>query len=162
MEILLQDLRYAFRSLRRSPGFTAVVVAVLALGIGVNSMIFCMVYGIMLRPWPLPQFDRVMTINETNKAQGEKGSDVSWLNFHDLRHELKSFESIGGFWQIAGQVTIGNEPERLQAANITAGLMPALGLKPQLGRNFTEDENVYGQSWGVVMISDRIWHRRFN
>jgi putative ABC transport system permease protein len=162
MEILLQDLRYALRSLRRSPGFAAVVVAVLALGIGVNTMIFCMVYGVMLRPWPLPQFERVVTFRESSKAKDDKDNDVSWLNFEDLRHTLKSYEAIGGFWQIGGQVTIGDEPERMHAANITAGLLPALGLKPQLGRNFTDDEMVYGKGWGVVMISDRIWHRRFN
>ena len=66
MDIFLQDVRFALRSLRRSPGFAAVVVSVLALGIGVNTMIFCMVYGVMARPWPLPQFDRVVTVLETN------------------------------------------------------------------------------------------------
>src|SRR6266542_960019 len=151
MEILIQDVRFALRSLRRSPGFAAVVVAVMALGIGVNTMIFSMVYGVMLRPWPLPHFDRVMTINEVNKSQEVRHSSVSWLNYEDLRGQLQSFEAIGGFWQISGQVTIGEEPERLQAANITAGLLPALGVKPQLGRNFTYAENVYGQSWGVVL-----------
>jgi putative ABC transport system permease protein len=161
MEILIQDVRFALRSLRRSPGFAAVVVAVMALGIGVNTMIFSMVYGVMLRPWPLPHFDRVMTINEVNKSQDVRHSSVSWLNYENLRGQLQSFEAIGGFWQISGQVTIGKEPERLQAANITAGLLPALGVKPQLGRNFTYDENVYGQNWGVVLISDRIWRRRF-
>src|SRR5262249_46345443 len=64
-------------------------------------------------------------------------------------------------WQINGQVVIGEEPEKLQAADISAGLLPTLGIKPQLGRNFTEDENVYGQNWGVVLISDRIWKRRY-
>ena len=163
MDILLQDLKYSLRSLRRSPGFSAVVVAVLALGIGVNTMIFCMVYGVMLRPWPLPHFDRIMTIVESNKVREAQHSGVSWYNFQDFRHELKSFESIGGFWEIGGQVTIGNEPEKLQAANITAGLLPTLGLKPQLGRNFTDDETtVYAKSLGVVMISDRVWRRRFN
>src|SRR6185503_17654940 len=163
MDIVIQDVKYALRSLRRSPGFSAVVVAVLALGIGVNTMIFCMVYGVMMRPWPLPQFNRVMTINESNKEKEVKRSGVSWLNFQDFRHELKSFEAIGGFWEIGGQVTIGEEPEKLHAANITAGLMPALGLKPQMGRNFTDEETtIYAKSLGVVMISDRVWHRRFN
>ena len=162
MDILVQDLKYALRSLRRSPGFSAVVVAVLALGIGVNTMIFCMVYGVMLRPWPLPHFDRIMTISESNKTREVKHQGVSWLNFQDFRRELKSFEAIGGFWEIGGQVTIGDEPEKLHAANITAGLLPALGIKPQLGRNFTDEETtVYGKSLGVVMISDRAWRRRF-
>src|SRR5262245_26306075 len=128
MDILLQDLRYAFRSLRRSPGFAAVVVAVMALGIGVNTMIFCMVYGVMLRPWPLPQFDRVVTFTVDNKEKEDKNNDVSWLDFQDLKPQLKSFDAIGGFWQSGGQVTIGDEPERANAACITGGLLPALGL----------------------------------
>ncbi len=161
MEILLQDLRFALRSLRRTPGFTAVVVAVLALGIGVNTMIFSMVYGIMLRAWPLPEFDRVMTIREVSKEKDEKGAGMSWLNYQELRDGNKSFEHVGGFWDIGAQVAIGEEPEQLEAANITAGLLPALGLSPQLGRNFTTEEEVYGQNWGAVMISDRLWKRRF-
>ncbi|TMA30973.1 MAG: ABC transporter permease [Deltaproteobacteria bacterium] len=161
MDMLIRDVKYALRSLRRSPGFTAVVVAVLGLGIGVNTMIFCMVYGVLFRPWPLPHFDRVMTVQETNKVQEIKGTGMSWLNYLDLRDQVKSFESFGGFWGISGLVLIGKEPEKLSAANITSGLLPALGVKPQLGRNFTRGEEVYGQNWGVVLISDRIWRRRF-
>jgi putative ABC transport system permease protein len=161
MDILLQDLRYAFRSLRRSPGFASVVIAVMALGIGVNTMIFCMVYGVMLRPWPLPEFDRVVTFTVDNKAKEDKDNSVSWLDFQDLRPQLKSFEAIGGFWNTGGQVTIGDEPERMSAACITGGLLPALGVKPQLGRNFYESETVYGQGFEVVMISDRVWRKRF-
>ena len=161
MDILIQDVRFALRSLRRSPGFVAVVVSVLGLGIGVNTMIFSMVYGLMLRPWPLPHFDRVMTIVEKNLKQDIKDDGVSWLNFQDFRHEVKSFESIGGYWGIHGQVVLDREPERLEAADITAGFLPALGLRPQIGRNFTEEENVYDKNWAVVMISDRIWRRRY-
>ena len=161
MDILIQDVRFALRSLRRSPGFVAVVVSVLGLGIGVNTMIFSMVYGLMLRPWPLPHFDRVMTIVEKNLKQDIKDDGVSWLNFQDFRHEVKSFESIGGFWGIHGQVVLDREPERLEAADITAGFLPALGLRPQIGRNFTEAENVFDKNWAGVMFSDRIWRRRY-
>src|ERR1051326_2440270 len=104
MDILIQDLRFAFRSLRRSPGFTVLVVGVLALGIGVNTMIFSMVYGIMFRPWPLPRFDRVMTVLETNQAQDVKGNSVSWLDFQDLRDQARSFSVVGGYWETGGQV----------------------------------------------------------
>src|ERR1043166_6288455 len=160
MDILIQDLRFAFRSLRRSPGFTVLVVGVLALGIGVNTMIFSMVYGIMFRPWPLPRFDRVMTVLETNQAQDVKGNSVSWLDFQDLRDQARSFSGVGGYWETGGQVVLAEEPEMTDAANITAELLPALGVTPQLGRNFTRDENVYGQNWGPVLVSDRIWRRR--
>jgi putative ABC transport system permease protein len=161
MDIFLQDIRFALRSLRRSPGFTAVVVSVLALGIGVNTMIFCMVYGVMARPWPLPGFERVMTVIELNKQKEIRGESVSWLNYQDIRDRAKSFEVVGGFWDINGNVVIGEEPERMEAANITSGLLPALGVQPQLGRNFTKDEEIHGQNWGVVLISDRIWKRRY-
>src|SRR5262249_57216250 len=100
----------------------AVVVAVLTLGIGVNTMIFCMVYGVLGRPWPLPQFDRVMTITEANPKQDVRATGLSWLDFPDLREQLKSFTAIRGFWQHSGPVTIGAEPDRRQAANITARL----------------------------------------
>ena len=161
MDILLKDLRFAFRSLLRTPGFTAIVVAVLGLGIGVNTMIFCMVYGVMLRPWPLPGFERVMTVIESNKARDIQGNGVSWLNYLELRDQSKSFEVVGGFWETRAQVTIDKEPEQLQGANITSGLLPALGIRPQLGRNFTRDEEVHGQNWGPALISDRLWKRRF-
>src|ERR1043166_2678236 len=160
MDILIQDLRFAFRSLRRSPGFTVLVVGVLALGIGVNTMIFSMVYGIMFRPWPLPRFDRVMTVLETNQAQDVKGNSVSWLDFQDLRDQARSFSVVGGYWETGGPGVLAEGPEMADAANITAELLPALGVTPQLGRNFTRDENVYGQNWGPVLVSDRIWRRR--
>ncbi|MEQ1834082.1 MAG: ABC transporter permease [Candidatus Eisenbacteria bacterium] len=161
MEILIQDLRFALRSLRRTPGFTAVVVAVLALGIGVNTMIFSMVYGVMMRPWPLPDFGRVMTILESNPAQDTKDASVSWLNYEDLLARSKSFSAIGGYWDGNGNVTIGEEPEQMQYANISSGVLPALGVRPVLGRGFTRDEEVYGQNWTVALISERVWHKRF-
>jgi putative ABC transport system permease protein len=161
MDTLIRDIRFALRSLRRNPGFTGVVVAVLALGIGVNTMIFSMVYGVLFRPWPLPQFDRVMTIGESNKKQDIKSDGMSWLNYLDLRDQVQSYSAFGGFWDISGQVLIGDEPEKLGAANITSGVLPALGITPEMGRNFTREEEVYGKNWGPVMISDRIWRRRF-
>ena len=160
MDVLLQDLRFAFRSLRRSPAFTAVVVAVMALGIGVNTVTFCMVYGVMARPWPLPHFDRVMVIRETSPVMGSNG--VSWLDYQDLKARQKSFAAVGGWWQINALVTIDRDPERFYGANVTAGLLPALGLRPQLGRNFTPDEEVWNHNWSAAMISDRIWRERFH
>src|SRR5438477_5660348 len=133
MDILLQDVRFALRSLRRTPGFAAVVVAVLALGIGVNTMIFSMVYGCLLRPWPLPGFERVMTVREVNKPQDVKHASVSWLNYQELQEQARSFSAIGGFWDGTGQATIGDEPEQVRTSNISAGLLPALGVAPQLG-----------------------------
>lgn len=161
MDTLIQDLRYAIRSLRRSPGFTAVVVAVMALGIGVNAMVFSMVYGVLWRPWPLPEFDRVLMIQEQNRQQGSDPSGLSYLNYVDVAARARSFEHVGAFYDINALVVIDRDPERFFGANISPSLLPALGIQPVLGRNFTPDEAVRGQNWSSVIISHRIWQERF-
>ncbi len=161
METILQDLRFAFRSLRRSPGFTAVVVVVMALGIGVNAMVFSMVYGIMWRPWPLPEFSRVLTIEERNPKLGDNEMNVSYLNYVDLRDRAQSFESIGAFYDINALVVLDQDPERFYGCNISSSLLPSLGIQPVLGRNFTPDEEVRGQNWSTVLVSHRIWQSRY-
>ena len=98
MDVLIQDLRYAYRALRRSPGYTAVVGIVMALGIGVNVMMFGLYYSIISRPWPLPDSERIVYLGMTEPKRGVHHLDVSWQTFHDLRDRAKSFESLGGFW----------------------------------------------------------------
>jgi len=161
MDTLVQDLRYALRSLRRAPGFTAVVVAVMALGIGVNVTMFGMVYGMMFRPWPLPEPDRIVEIKQVDTRHGWDNQGVSWPNFHDLRDRAKSYSAIGGYWDMNAIVTIDRDPERFDGCNITSGVLPALGVRPLLGRNFTKDEEVWGRNWNQVIISERIWRTRY-
>jgi putative ABC transport system permease protein len=161
METLLQDLRFAFRSLRRTPGFTAVVVAVMALGIGVNVCVFSMVWGVMLRPWPLPQPDRILTLRQTNPARGWNNMDVAWPTFQDLRERSRSYSVMGAYWQLNAIVTIDRDPERFYGACMTSGVLPALGLQPMLGRNFTRDEEAWNHNWSSVIISERIWRDRY-
>lgn len=161
MDTLFQDLRFTFRSLRRSPGFTAIVVVVMALGIGVNAMVFSMVYGILWRSWPLPEFSRVLTIDETNPKLGDDQMWTSYRNFLDIRERAKSFEAVGGFYEINALVVIDKDPERFYGANLSASMLPALGLQPVLGRNFSPDEEVFGQNWNSVIISHRMWQKRF-
>jgi len=161
MDTLMQDLRFALRSLRRAPGFAAVVVVVTALGIGVNVTMFSMVYGLMMRPWPLPEPHRIVEIRQTDPRHGWDNQVISWPNFHDLRDRAKSFESMGAYWDHQAIVTIDRDPERFVGTSMTAGLMPVLGLKPILGRNFTKDEEVWGRNWNQVIISERIWRTRY-
>lgn len=161
MDTLIQDLRYALRSLRRTPGFTAVVVAVMALGIGVNVSMFSMIYGIMFRPWPLPQPDRIVDVSQTDLRHGGQNNQISWPNFRDLRDRSKSFSAFGGYWDHQAIVTLDRDPERFRGASITSGVLPALGVAPVLGRNFRADEEVWGRNWTQVIISDRIWKTRF-
>lgn len=161
MDTLAQDLRYALRSLRRAPGFTAVVVAVMALGIGVNVTMFSMVYGLMFRPWPLPEPDRLVELRMTEPRHGWDNMELSWQNFHDLRDRSKSYASMGAYWDHQAIVTIDRDPERFLGTSMTSGLLPTIGVKPMLGRNFTKDEEVWGRNWNQVIISERIWRTRY-
>jgi len=162
VDILLQDLRYAFRSLRRTPGFTLVVLTVMALAIGVNTMIFSMVYGVMLRPWPLPHSERVVVITLSDTKRHEEGQDFSFLDFMDLRARAKSFSAMGGEWGTNGQVTLGTEAERMNGMSVTSGLFAATGVAPVMGRDFQRDAEVWGKTWNQVIISDRLWRERFH
>src|SRR6266516_1768601 len=150
MDVLMQDLRFAFRSLRRSPGYTAVVVAVMALGIGVNVMIFCLAYAIFFRPWPLPDAQRIVHVGMTEPKRASETRGLSWQNFFDLRDRAKSFSAFGAYWEHVAIVTLGREPERLYGVSITADVFPALGVQPALGRGFTRDEEVWGRNWNQV------------
>jgi putative ABC transport system permease protein len=161
MDTLFQDLRFALRSLRRAPGFTAVVVIVMALGIGANVSMFSMVYGVMLRPWPLPHSERIVDIRQTDTRRGWDNQSISWQNYWDLRDRAKSYESMGGYWDHNAIVTIDKDPERFEGASITSGVFPVLGVRPILGRNFRQDEEVWGRNWNQVIISERIWRTRY-
>lgn len=162
MESLIQDVRFAVRSLQRAKGFTAVVVAVMALAIGANVMAFSMVWALMFRPWPLPHSERVVRVSMTDVARGFNDISWSWQNFREFQARAKSFAVLGAYWDHQAIVTIDRDAERLRAASITSELLPALGVVPVLGRNFTSDENVWGRNWNQVIVSDRIWRERYH
>src|SRR5437762_1349956 len=161
MDALLQDLRYALRSLRRSPAYAAVVVTVMALGIGVNTMVFSMVYGVLDRPMPLPNPDRLARISQTQVRTGDEARDVSMMNFRDFRAN-RSLEGIGAWWDHNAFVTIDREPERLWAATVSYDLFDVLGVKPILGHAFTRDEETWGKNWVPVLIGEQIWRERYH
>ena len=160
MDVLLQDLRYALRSLRRTPGYTAVVVAVMALGIGLNTMVFTMVYGVLYRPMPLPHSEQLVRI-EHWEPKRNNDQNLSFTEVRMLREKSKTLDKLGAWWDHNAFVTIDRDPERLQAATVTYDLFSTLGVKPELGRFFTAADEVYGQNWIPVAISDRIWKNRY-
>ena len=162
MDTLIQDLRFALKSLRRAKGYTAVMVAVMALGIGVNVTVFSLVYAFLYRPWPLPDSQRVVTICMTEPRRNFDDLSISWQNFFDIRTRAKSYESIGGQWGNIAMVTVNRDPERLSAGVLTYGVLPALGVMPVLGRNFTPDEEVWGHNWTQIIISEKIWRERYH
>jgi putative ABC transport system permease protein len=162
MDILMQDLRYAVRSLSRAKGFTAVVALVIGLAIGANVLIFALVDGIMFRPWPMPGIERIVAVNMTDPGRGFNGMSWSWQNYRELQRRVKSFEMMGGYYNINAITTIDRDPEKFDGSVITSDLLPALGTLPVMGRNFRRDEEVWGKNWNQVIISARIWRTRFH
>jgi putative ABC transport system permease protein len=154
-----QDLRYAARALRKSPGFTAVAALTLALGVGATTAIFSVVNTVMLRPLPFAEPDELVRVLENNVERGWTEFAVSHPNFLDFRSQAQSFESLAatnnaGFTWIAG-----GEAEIVLGLQVTATFLPALKITPVLGRNFLDEEDRPGGNTRVVLISDGFWRR---
>ena len=154
MDDLRRDVRFAMRTLRRTPGFTVVAVATLALGIGANTAIFSVINAVLLRPLPYPEADRLVFLTEWSEQVPEMSFSVA--NLKDLRDQSTVFESVVGFngrtsSSARRDADAMSEPERLNGRQITSGLFPTLGKAPVLGRPFgAEDEKPGadgGDSW---------------
>ncbi|MDX6271426.1 MAG: hypothetical protein QOD28_2649 [Acidobacteriota bacterium] len=152
-----QDLRYGFRMLWKSPGFTLVTVLALALGIGANTAIFSVVNTVLLRPLPYANGERIVYIGEW--SQQVPGMSVSYPNFIDWRDQQQTMERIAAFRSANYVVTGGGEPERLDGRQVSAGFFEVLGVQPALGRNFTPEEDKPGAT-PVALISHGFWQRR--
>ena len=157
MSTLLQDLRYGLRVLARKPGFMAVVVLTLALGIGANTAMFSVVDKVLLDPLPFPQPERLVSLH-ASKPNFERGS-ISYPNFLDWQRQNHSFVAMAVCRPIVMTLTGRGEAERVQAEYITSDFFPLLGVKPQLGRTLTEGEDRIGAA-PVVLISEGFWQRK--
>jgi predicted permease len=158
MSTLFQDLRYGLRTLAKNPGFTAVALLALALGIGANTAIFSVVNGVLLRPLPYPEPARLMMIYEKN-ADFSQSSD-SYPDFLDWQRENHSFAGMAAFRGDDFNFTGSGPAEHLRAELVSASLLPVLGVNPLLGRNFLPQEDQEGAG-GVVMLTYGLWKRRF-
>jgi predicted permease len=158
MSPLFQDLRHGLRMLAKNPGFTAVAVFTLALGIGANTAIFSVVNGVLLRALPYPEPARLMSIYETTARLGQGA--VSYPDFLDWRRENHSFTDIAAFRGDDFNFTGSGQPEHLRGELVSASLLPVLGVNPLLGRSFLPQEDQQGAS-GVVMLTYGLWERRF-
>ena len=160
MNTLLQDFRYAFRKLVQEPAFTVIAVLTLALGIGANTAIFSVVNAVLLRPLPYPEPERLVYLNETT---GGTNTAIALPNYIDWRNDAKSFEHLAISRLESRNLSgiPGREPERVSVAFVTANFFNVIGLNPQLGRTFTEDEDKPGAP-ALVVLSDRLWDRVFN
>lgn len=156
---IYQDLKYAVRMLRKNPGFACVVVLTLALGIGANTAIFSFVNAVILNPLPFPDADRLVVLNEISK-EGQEMS-VSLPNFRDWQVRAKSFEEIGVYQFDSFDLTGMGSPQRLIGQEVTLNYFRILGVQPQLGRIFTEEEEKYTPVGTVILISDSLWRSAF-
>src|SRR5690349_17874943 len=161
MDQLLTDIRYGVRSLLKRPAFTAIALLTLALGIGVNSAIFSAVDSILLRPLPLKDPERLVSVWEQTPRDGIQQNEAAPANFFDLQNQNQSFEQIGAFGPDDVNLTGDGEPERLDGQVVTANVFSILGVAPALGRTFAPTEDQLGQEH-VVVLSDALWRRRFN
>ena len=159
--MFIQDLRYAFRSFIKRPGFTAIAVITLSLGIGATTAIFSVVQAVLLRPLEFPDADRLIKLRGFSKKEAVI-SNLSPADFLDFARDAKTIEQAGanGF---VGLLTIGGgqgEAERVGAVNVTAGFFPTLQVQPALGRMFRPEEDAPNAET-VVILSDGFWRRRF-
>jgi putative ABC transport system permease protein len=157
MQTLLQDLRYAFRLLAKSPGFTAIAVLTLALGIGANSAIFSVVNGVLLRPLAFRDPARLVIVAEKSPFPT---ISTSYQNFVDWHDQSRSFESMEATRGTGLSLTGAGEPELLLARMATAGLFPLLGVEAHIGRTFLPEEDRAGGA-PVALLSYGLWQRRF-
>jgi putative ABC transport system permease protein len=161
MDSLIKDIRYGFRSLLKRPGFTAIALVALALGIGANTAIFSLVNAVVLRPLPYPDSDRLVW-GWGNVRNGTNRASVSPGDFVDYRQQNKTFENLAATYAINLPVNVtGNgDPERLNASGVTGNYFQTFGITPMLGRGFTLENEKTGQDQ-VTVLSYELWQRRF-
>jgi predicted permease len=156
---MLQDLRYAVRSLRRTPGFTSAAVLTLALGIGATLAVFSVVNVVLLEPLPYGNPDRIAAV--WNRWDGTDRGRISPAEYFDYLRGVSAFDAFGVFRGGTLTITYENgEPERLPAGFMTFGVLPALGVSPTIGAPFEQKDDVPGAD-DRVLISDALWRRRF-
>src|SRR6185295_6661808 len=151
----MSDFRYALRNLFKQPGFSAVVVITLALGIGASTAIFSVVNAVLLRPLPFPNSDRLQVVWGNFRSLNIERLPAKAAEYEDYAKQTEVLDSVAAYANHSFNVSTGAEPERIRGAYISANLFPMLEAQPALGRVFTSDEQ------HVVVLSDGFWRRRF-
>jgi putative ABC transport system permease protein len=156
---LWQDLRCAVRTVRKTPGVTAVVVLTLALSVGATTAIFSVLDGVLLRPFPYADVDRIMIVSETTRSG--QALAVAWPNFLDWREQNEVFESFGIYREQVMNLSGGDQADRLNTSFVSADVFKAIGMGPQRGRVFTSAEDLPTAD-RIAIVSDGLWRSRFN
>lgn len=158
---MIKDLRYAVRSLLNSPGFSLVAIITLALAISANTAVFSLINALLIRPLPFKAPNELVLLWEKFSGMGLDKIPSSPPEYLDYEKEAHSFAQIGAFDYVDLNLTTGDKPERIQGATVTPSIFPLLGIEPIRGRVFEPNEFGEGND-GVVVLSERIWQRRFN
>jgi predicted permease len=159
MYTLLQDVRYAARMLRRSPGFMLLAIATLALGIGANTAIFSVVDAVLLKPLPYPQPNRIAAVWGTHEKLAENRRALSFPDFVDVQKQNSVFEHVAGYTDATASLTGGGEPLHLTGEQVSTDMFAVLNVRPFLGRGFLPDEDKPGHD--VAILSYQLWKGHF-
>ena len=160
MDDVLQDIRYAIRLGLRTPGFTAIAVLALALGIGANTAIFTIVNAVLLEPLPFRDPGRLVVMWETNARRAGRPNTIAPANFLRWRERATAFERMAPFYDYRINLTGSGAPEELIGMDVTSDFFPTLGVSPVAGRIFADDEGPQGHD-AVAILSYALWQRRF-
>jgi len=159
MLTLWQDIKFGLRMFARNPGFTAIAVLTLALGIGANTAIFSVVDAVLLKRLPYPDPAQLVTVYEYQQNEGEMG--VAWANFVDWRDRISAFEAVAATRQDNFTLAGLGPASRVPAAQVSPAFFSLLGVAPRMGRTFTEEETTY-QTNGVAILTDAYWRQRYH
>ena len=159
LQDLAGDLRFGARMLRKNPGFTAVAVLTLAMGIGANTTIFSVVNAALLRSLPFPHTSRIVYISSRSTLFDFPNMGVSLPDIDDLRTGAKSFEAVAAYRTARKELAGDGQPERIESAEISPDMLPILGIRPLYGRGFTSSDMQPGTR--AVMIGYSLWRDRF-
>ena len=160
-DTMQRNVRYAIRTLRRRPGYTAAVIVTLGLGIGANTAIFSVVNGVLLKPLPYPQSDRLVLIQEAAPLAGQDNVGVSIRELYDYRDQLHDFDGLVEFHSMSFDLLERGEPDRVTTGVVSANFFRVLGVNPVLGRTFLPGDDAHGAP-AVLVLSYDYWQRRFS
>jgi predicted permease len=170
LDQLVRETKYAARVLRRSPGVTLLSIATMAVGIGASAMLFALINGIVLRPLPYPEPDRLVRIFDTNASAGVDRAGVASGNIDDWRRRAAAFDGVAAYYAMGRTVSLGADADVLITAQVSDDFFEVLRIRPVLGRTFTEEETRRAEfntavapvgADPVVLLSHRVWTQRF-
>ena len=160
LETVLQDLRFGLRMLIKSPGFSAIAIATLAIGIGATTAIFSVVYAVLLKPLPFADPGQLIFLSEAKPQNGIATAGVSWDNFTELRAQNRAFSELAGVTTHELTLTGRGEPAAVDVAGVTPELFAVLDTKPLVGRTFVPDDGKQGAP-PIALLSETVWRDRF-